>query len=100
MKTDRELLELAAKAVGIELMFPTRASDVWPRRKDTWDLWNPLVDDGDAFRLGVACRAIGSREVAHHRTLLCLVPGYDRLELERRAIVSAVAEAQQSKEVN
>ena len=39
--TDRELLELAAKAAGIEL------------DEYTLDVWNPLLTDGDALRLAV-----------------------------------------------
>jgi hypothetical protein len=39
--TDRELLELAAKADGIE----------WD--EFTLDCWNPLISDGDALRLAV-----------------------------------------------
>lgn len=49
---DRELLELAAKAFGIELMW-SRIEDVSPRRADTFANWNPLTDDGDALRLAV-----------------------------------------------
>lgn len=62
--TDRELLELAAKAAGVEIIpmqignvtkqgdnrfigFMTKA-DEWPRR---W--FGPLTDDGDALRLAV-----------------------------------------------
>lgn len=46
-QTDRELLEMAAKAVGLP----------WER----WvaegnDSWNPLTDDGDALRLAVKLR--------------------------------------------
>jgi len=41
MTTDRELLELAAKAVGIA------------KRVVELRLWNPLTDDGDALRLAV-----------------------------------------------
>lgn len=37
--TDRELLELAAKAAGYDLLVR--------------DNWNPLTDDGDALRLAV-----------------------------------------------
>lgn len=44
--TDHELLELAAKAAGVDLamhwMYGTR--------------WNPLIDDGDVARLEAACR--------------------------------------------
>lgn len=60
MSTDRELLEDAAKAAGIPLQWPrdpiSRAvfDGVPPRRTDTWENWNPLTDDADAFRLAVA----------------------------------------------
>jgi hypothetical protein len=39
--TDKELLELAAKAAGITLA------------NRHYKEWNPLLDDGDAFRLAV-----------------------------------------------
>ena len=53
-KTDRELLEAAAKAAGIELRYWAESQESFnlaltePRR---W--WNPLADDGDALRLAV-----------------------------------------------
>ncbi len=53
MKTDRELLELAAKAIGIELAWSNFDKDLPPRRIDTWNNWNPLTNDGDALRLAV-----------------------------------------------
>lgn len=46
--TDRELLELAAKAAGQE---PSVAGDLWSNARG--QLWNPLTDDGDALRLAV-----------------------------------------------
>lgn len=52
---DRELLGLAAKAAGIELAFSSEP-ETRPRRTDTWNVWNPLTDDGDAFRLAVALK--------------------------------------------
>lgn len=42
--TDRELLELAAKAADID--YEPHKPHVWP--------WNPLDNDGDALRLAVA----------------------------------------------
>lgn len=48
--TDRELLEMAAKAAGIELLG-------WSEIQSGFKLnlplqyWNPLTDDGDALRL-------------------------------------------------
>ncbi len=43
MKTDRELFELAAKAIGLG------GCTIKVGRKN----WNPLTDDGDALRLAV-----------------------------------------------
>jgi hypothetical protein len=44
--TDKEILELAAKAAGLEVVTPTMLK---------YGQWNPLTDDGDALRLAVAC---------------------------------------------
>ena len=55
MTNDRELLEMAAKAMGIELQWPFNANTAYPA--DQWwkdaTEWNPLTDDGDALRLAV-----------------------------------------------
>ena len=71
--TDRELLELAAKAAGIKTS-PHKETDSlwidWPR------VWNPLTYDGDALRLY-------EDGVAH---------GTDPYAATRRAIVQAAAE--------
>lgn len=57
MKTDRELLELAAKAAGIKLRFWGGVRDVTGMREEanitSAPHWNPLEDDGDALRLAV-----------------------------------------------
>ena len=50
--TDRELLELAAKAHGGIMFDSWGVADVFICR-DTLNLWNPLTDDGDALRLAV-----------------------------------------------
>ena len=42
--TDKELIELAAKAAGIDIRWKE-----WVTDKE----WNPLTDDGDALRLAV-----------------------------------------------
>lgn len=58
--TDRELLEAAAKAAGIETV-------VWNEGVEPYSsgegfilssnyLWNPLTDDGDVLRLAVSLR--------------------------------------------
>lgn len=55
MSDDRTLLELAAKAAGIVGIMRDNGIEI---REDVsppydWKAWNPLVDDGDAFRLMV-----------------------------------------------
>lgn len=58
--TDKELLELAAKAAGYTLKWKTvhckggAFSGAFISDKD--DAWTPLTDDGDALRLAVECR--------------------------------------------
>ena len=57
--TDRELLELAAKAAGLE-GFTYISDNPAYRASHTglqdWKRWNPLTDDGDALRLAVTLR--------------------------------------------
>jgi hypothetical protein len=48
--SDRELLELAAKAAGIDLQ---ETEDGFEADFDDSRVWNPLADDGDALRLMV-----------------------------------------------
>jgi hypothetical protein len=48
--TDRELLELAAKAAGIHLH---ETEDGFEADYDDSRIWNPLTEDGDALRLAV-----------------------------------------------
>jgi hypothetical protein len=49
--TDKELLELAAKAAGIKIIgsFPNDGGPVWTDQPGGW--WGPLTGDGDALRL-------------------------------------------------
>ena len=53
---DRELLELAAKAAGIECEWHNGCGDaLYLTAPDAQRIfWNPLRDDGDAFRLATA----------------------------------------------
>ena len=50
MKSDRELLELAAKAAGIDCVMTQPFIGLKIR---DGNLWNPLTNDGDALRLAV-----------------------------------------------
>lgn len=55
--TDREMLELAAKAAGIEHLGGEHCVNgpaLWDIERKRW--WSPLTNDGDAFRLMVALR--------------------------------------------
>ena len=59
MRTDRELLELAAKAAGMDyLIWTPGTSPIVPaeRRIGGQMHWNPIHDDGDALRLAVKLR--------------------------------------------
>jgi hypothetical protein len=58
MSTDRELLELAAKAAGYQYEFRNDllGLEVWNDDMDNSMFWNPLDDDRQAFRLAVKLR--------------------------------------------
>jgi hypothetical protein len=96
VKTDKELLDQAAKAAGYELLW----GDVHPMIKctepehpsKTHNIWNPLADDGDALRLAARLGLLEedpslaqkfAEEQGH--------PG-DPTAATRRAIVVAAAE--------
>ena len=99
--TDRELLELAAKAAGIQLvwhnfsnipsLFKGLSSD---------EVWNPLTDDGDALRLAVKLKLsvwFEERESHQWTHIIWVSPVFepyvgDVSAATRRAIVRAAAE--------
>lgn len=119
MSADRELLELAAKAAGIEILRsrlenPICADMLLVERTDDGRAigWNPLNDDGDAHRLTVLLgieviksrhsRSIGRVVQAwyppdgnHRRSAtahITVAINGDRYVATRRAIVTAAAE--------
>ena len=49
-KSDKNLLELAAKAAGYQMDVDGR---FFEKGEPTMENWNPLTDDGDALRLAV-----------------------------------------------
>lgn len=57
MKTDRELLELAARAAGMDAYwdeeYQRMQMDYLHKGGTNYEEWNPLTDDGDALRLAV-----------------------------------------------
>lgn len=100
---DRELLELAAKAVGSQYKDDYREAfglycvAVGSDGYEGWRYWNPLIDDGDALRLAVNLRLIircyegsimvdGGGISTEEHDLSC------RCAATRRAIVRAAAE--------
>ena len=113
---DKELLELAAKAAGIEYLQtiegrPFEYFGGWLRLNHDGKKWAPLTDDGDALRLAVklqmlieinlgcviayAERKDGSVQDPEYVYFDKLETGRehgDRLAATRRAIVRAAAE--------
>ena len=59
--TDKELLELAAKAEGHGVEFDEASGLFWYDNIYTGLLWNPLHNDGDALRLAVKLQIIVGR---------------------------------------
>jgi hypothetical protein len=92
--TDKELLELAAKTAGLEVVTPTMLAH---------GQWDPLTDDGDALRLAVKLRmhvsifadaiGIGTPGVGYTETKWI----NDANVATRRAITRAAAEIGKAK---
>ena len=107
MKTDRELLEAAAKAAGLNVKAERVDADdrflgliVGPKHTKLKVDWNPLTDDGDALRLAVALRMCveswgsGASAVVEVNNLVWIAEphyGDDPGRATRRAIVRAAA---------
>lgn len=96
--TDKELLEMAAKAAGI---VGIDASDVGLKIRGILGLWNPLTDDGDALRLAVKLGIeLGINDSEHYvyafkrnlDTSKSEATHGDPYAATRRAVVRAVAE--------
>ena len=117
MSTDRELLELAAKAAGyttnhpwnaerLTLKPPVDALCVMNKNCVVHTAWNPLDDSGAALNLAVklGIEIIPDREVEEVSTAFCVYHprligyntvepfGIDEMAATRRAIVRAAAE--------
>ena len=104
MKTDKELLELAAKAAGYNIKAHedgTLYSDY--RCSGYWGVFNPLSDDGDAFRLAVGLSidfyVDEEKAGAWISDSICLTEDFsgDAYAATRRAIVRAAAAIGESK---
>jgi hypothetical protein len=86
--TDRELLELAAKAASVEYGWQHIYNDYEGSTAEKWD-WDPLNDDGDAFRLAVKLGLTGRMS---YNGADYLKAGYDPYRAQRIAFVRAAAE--------
>jgi hypothetical protein len=98
--SDREMLELAAKAAGFQ-NYTIRGDTVYVKtgtaRVDSGYYWNPLTDDGDALRLAVRLKITphidGNLTDAESPKSFCTEPHFDDpYAATRRAIVRAAAE--------
>jgi hypothetical protein len=98
--TDKELLELAAKAAGVNGVYQSWFDDrdvistgIAPLGSPGVKWWNPLCDDGDAFRLASKLNMtveFGNNCVEY--PLHVAGPGTDPFTATRIAIVEAAAE--------
>ena len=94
--TDREMLELAAKAAGLEYgtkRSPTGSAALYLGPSEGW--WNPLTDDGDALRLAVKLELdvmFASVRSVDDDVNITIEAGTDPYAATRRAIVRAAAE--------
>ena len=93
--TDREMLELAAKAAGLHIKVSSN-SGMGLKVHGNCNWWNPLTDDGDALRLAVKLHMQVSvtTESCRAETLPCLgvrVNDSDENLATRRAVVMAAA---------
>lgn len=105
--TDRELLELAAYAAGLDInkerqaerdrLIDPETAGLWLSNGQTW--WNPLDDDGDALRLAVKlgfCLFTHATEVGysdgHGGVNIVAGQKFRDCAATRRAIVRATAE--------
>ena len=90
--TDHELLELAAKAYGVEIDFRKSSQTYWYYDEEIGrEQWHPLDDDRQAFRLAVKLNLLYGKVFAQnvaerHKDDI------DIFAATRRAIVCATAE--------
>ncbi len=107
--TDKELLELAAKAAEIESLWWTKdGNKLFQRNGGEQKPWNPLEDDGDALRLAVQLRMVldtSTGDDIHAQYPfgtnyypLCEEGNPDPYAATRRAITRAAAEIGRSME--
>jgi len=98
--TDKELLSLAAKAIGLKITHMPMSELTVIEGKELSTIWNPLSDDGDALRLAMKldltiCTHGQGIYVSSVQNMLASARecnDEDRPVLVRRTIVRAAAE--------
>lgn len=107
--SDRELLELAAKAAGYQFSTSMRSFSQPPvpvilAESGRWKQWDPLHDDGDALRLAVKLNLDVQIDFNEEEAKVYIYGGWvgdgieeelgelDRYQATRRAITRAAAE--------
>ncbi len=100
--TDKELLELAAKAADYGFTYKRKISNdahEWTSPDEMIWQWNPLMDDGQALRLAVKLKL--NILISSKTTVKCAKPNNvlaveerddDQYAATRKAIVRAAAE--------
>lgn len=92
MKTDRKLLEAAAKAAGYECAWSdSREGFYFGLGSYTPQYWNPLSNDGDALRLAVKLNLLDEHAGFAYELAVQMNACGDPCAATRRAIVRAAA---------
>lgn len=103
MNTDRELLELAARAAGVKIKSICVTGRDYHAITEDGNFWSPLTDDGDAMRLAMKLMlniiprvdwvSAGFEDQSRHPTSADIYQdGPDFMRVTRIAIVRAAAE--------
>lgn len=67
--SEKRVLELAARAIELRYLmympesYPHRSGLLYKKEDGRTAMWNPLIDDGDIFRLAVAAPSVDLHEV-------------------------------------
>lgn len=91
--SDRELLEQAAEAAGLAWEWNACSGSVEhiPKGYRFYVKWNPLSDDGDAFRLAITLKLFVEYFPDFESEMSDIRDSVDTQQAARRAVVNAAA---------
>lgn len=101
---DRELIELSARSIGLELSFQNGSAGYYRDFGDcvAWIPWDPIVDGADAMRLvvqhgmqinaGVVSCRVGAHQREHLRAYPTAASAETDVDLATQALCRAIAE--------